>query len=60
LLPDPRSGTVGSVEANDFFAAVHRLTVLQKTSTVKIFTSEKIYSEGPLRIRIVISPVTGL
>ena len=60
LLPDPRSGTVGSVEANDFFAAVHRLTVLQKTSTVKIFTSEKIYSEGPLRIRIVISPVSGL
>lgn len=57
LLPDPRSGTVGSVEANDFFAAVHRLTVLQKISTIRIFTSERIYTEGPLKIRIEIEPV---
>ncbi len=58
VLPDPVNGTVGSVDANDFFAAVSRLTSLQEISRVEIYASENIYTEGPLRIKIQILPIT--
>lgn len=52
VLPDPVNGTVGILDASDFFDAVEMLSGSKKPLTVKIFTREEVFTEGPVRVKI--------
>ncbi len=52
VLPDPVNGTVGILDASDFFDAVEILSGAQKPVVVKIFTREEVFTEGPVRVKI--------
>lgn len=55
VLPDPLRGTVGNISASEFFEAVDLLTLREKTARVIVKAEEDIYTEGPVRVEIVIT-----
>ncbi len=52
VLPDPVNGTVGILDASDFFDAVEILSGAEKPVVVKIFSREEVFTEGPVRVKI--------
>ena len=52
VLPDPVNGTVGILDASDFFDAVEMLSGAKDPVIVKIFTREEVFTEGPVRVKI--------
>ena len=54
VLPDPLRGTVGNLSASEFFDAVEQLTLREKTARVIVKAEEDIYTEGPVRVEILI------
>lgn len=52
VLPDPVSGTVGILDASDFFEAVSKLSQAHNSVKIRIFTREEVFTEGPVRIKI--------
>jgi uncharacterized protein (DUF3084 family) len=52
VLPDPVSGTVGILDASDFFDAVEELSSSGDNVTIRIYTKDEVFTEGPVRIRI--------
>lgn len=54
VLPDPLKGTVGNLSASKFFEAVDLLTLREKTSRVIVKAEDDIYTEGPVRVEILV------
>jgi uncharacterized protein (DUF3084 family) len=54
VIPDPLRGTVGNLSAGDFYGSVERIVEAQKALTILVEAEEDIYSEGPVRVRILI------
>ncbi|MFP4481903.1 MAG: DUF3084 domain-containing protein [Thermovirgaceae bacterium] len=52
VLPDPLRGTVGNLEASDFFEAIEKIAGKDEPRRVLVETAEDIYTEGPVRVRI--------
>lgn len=57
VLPDPLRGTVGNLEASDFFEAIDKIAGKQQPQRILVETAEDIYTEGPVRVRIRVLPV---
>ena len=60
VLPDPVNGTIGTLDANDFFEAVNKLSSISEICEVRIFSNEQAFTEGPVRVIIEISPYNTL
>ncbi|MBN1332398.1 MAG: DUF3084 domain-containing protein [Synergistales bacterium] len=56
VLPDPVNGTVGTLDANDFFEAVQTLSSIEETSVIGIYAQDQAFTEGPVRVIIQIEP----
>ena len=56
VLPDPVNGTVGTLDANDFFEAVQKLSSITEISLIKIYSQDQAFTEGPVRVTIEIGP----
>ena len=54
VIPDPLRGTVGNLSAGDFYGSVERITKTGTPSVLVLEAEEDIYSEGPVRVRIVL------
>lgn len=54
VLPDPLRGTVGNLSAGDFYGSVERITGAADPTTISVEAEEDIYSEGPVRVTIVL------
>lgn len=50
VLPDPISGTVGSLSGEDLFEAIQMLSKRGGSGKVEAVAAQDIYTEGPLRI----------
>ncbi len=57
VLPDPLRGTVGNLEASDFFEAIEKIAGNQRPRRILVETKEDIYTEGPVRVKIRVLPV---
>jgi uncharacterized protein (DUF3084 family) len=56
VLPDPLRGTVGDLEASDFFDAIEKIAGREQPPRVVVETAEDIYTEGPVRVEIRVLP----
>ncbi|MGC9372685.1 MAG: DUF3084 domain-containing protein [Thermovirgaceae bacterium] len=56
VLPDPLRGTVGNLEASDFFEAIEKIAGKQQPRRILVETAEDIYTEGPVRVKIRVLP----
>jgi uncharacterized protein (DUF3084 family) len=54
VLPDPVTNSVGSLEGEEFFEAVDQLKGITTPSIINAVAFEDIYTEGPIRIKIVL------
>jgi uncharacterized protein (DUF3084 family) len=54
VIPDPLRGTVGNLSAGDFYGSVERITEASTAMTIIVEAEEDVYSEGPVRVRIVL------
>ena len=54
VIPDPLRGTVGNLSAGDFYGSVERITEASKATMIIVEAEEDVYSEGPVRVRIVL------
>lgn len=54
VIPDPLRGTVGNLSAGDFYGSVERITEASTGMTIIVEAEEDVYSEGPVRVRIVL------
>ena len=54
VIPDPLRGTVGNLSAGDFYGSVERITDSETATTIIVEAEEDVYSEGPVRVRIVL------
>jgi len=54
VIPDPLRGTVGNLSAGDFYGSVERITEASTATTIVVEAEEDVYSEGPVRVRIVL------
>jgi uncharacterized protein (DUF3084 family) len=54
VKPDPATNSVGSLEGEDFFEAVERLKSLETPVILNAVALENIYTEGPVRIKIIL------
>jgi len=52
ILPNPIDGTVGILDGSDFFDAVDDLVKRKGPVDINIYTNRKVYTEGPVRVRI--------
>lgn len=52
ILPDPISGTVGNLEATEFFDAVEKLSNTTPPFKVNVIAATDTYTEGPVRVKI--------
>ncbi len=52
LLPDPISGTVGSLSGEDLFQAIQLISKAGGTAKIEAIAAQDIYTEGPLRITL--------
>lgn len=59
VIPDPLQGTVGAVSMEKYLEAIQQLRRLKGPIEISAVTQEKIYSAGPLRITIQITPVAA-
>lgn len=51
ILPDPVTGNVGSIDSEEFVAALDAISQSEKTITLEMVAESDIYSEGPLRVK---------
>ncbi len=58
VIPDPLRGTVGNLSAADFYGSVERIVESDVPSWVIVQTEEDVFSEGPVRVRIVLKKVS--
>ncbi len=56
VLPDPLRGTVGDLEASDFFDAIEKIAGREQPPRIVVETAEDIYTEGPVRVQIRVLP----
>lgn len=56
VLPDPLRGTVGDLEASDFFDAIEKIAGREQPPRIVVKTAEDIYTEGPVRVKIRVLP----
>jgi uncharacterized protein (DUF3084 family) len=54
VLPDPATNSVGSLEGEDFFEVVEKLKNIATPTIVNALALRDIYTEGPVRIKIVL------
>jgi len=54
VIPDPLRGTVGNLSAGDFYGSVEKLVENDSPSVVIVEAEEDVFSEGPVRVRIVL------
>ncbi|MDR2174583.1 MAG: DUF3084 domain-containing protein [Synergistaceae bacterium] len=54
VKPDPATNSVGSLEGEDFFETVETLKSLEEPVIVSAVALEDIYTEGPVRIKIML------
>ena len=54
VIPDPLRGTVGNLSAGDFYGSVERITEATTDTTIIVEAEDDVYSEGPVRVRIVL------
>ncbi|HOV28799.1 MAG TPA: DUF3084 domain-containing protein [Synergistales bacterium] len=54
VIPDPLRGTVGNLSAGDFYGSVEKLVESDSPSVVIVEAEEDVFSEGPVRVRIVL------
>lgn len=52
VLPDPLRGTVGNLEASDFFDAIEQIADSKEPPRVIVEAEGDIYTEGPVRVKI--------
>ena len=52
VLPNPIDGTIGILDGSDFFDAVDKLVAYNGSVDIDIYTKEKVYTEGPVRVKI--------
>ncbi|MBO8153613.1 DUF3084 domain-containing protein [Thermovirga sp.] len=57
VLPDPIRGTVGNLDALEFFNSLEKIENAEKTLKIKVEAAEDIYTEGPVRVKIRILPL---
>lgn len=57
ILPDPLNGAVGGVESSEFYSAAESIVELDGAKTVEITAAEDIYTEGPVRVRMIVRGV---
>lgn len=56
VLPDPLRGTVGNLEASDFFEAIEKIAGREQPPRIVVEAAEDIYTEGPVRVNIRVLP----
>ncbi len=56
IKPDPMTGKVGILDATAFFEAVEKIQKAEGLLTVEVTAAEDIYTEGPVRIALTLSP----
>ena len=56
IKPDPMTGKVGALDATSFFDAVEKMQKAEATLIVEITAAEDIYTEGPVRVALSLSP----
>ncbi|NLB83099.1 MAG: DUF3084 domain-containing protein, partial [Synergistaceae bacterium] len=56
IKPDPMTGKVGILDATAFFEAVERIQKAERPLTVEVTAAEDIYTEGPVRVALTLSP----
>jgi uncharacterized protein (DUF3084 family) len=54
VLPDPATNSVGSLEGEDFFEVVEKLKGIGIPTIINAVALQDIYTEGPVRIEIVL------
>jgi uncharacterized protein (DUF3084 family) len=54
VLPDPATNSVGSLEGEDFFEVVEKLKNIGIPTIINAIALQNIYTEGPVRIKIVL------
>ncbi|MDR2179823.1 MAG: DUF3084 domain-containing protein [Synergistaceae bacterium] len=54
VLPDPATNSVGSLEGEDFFEVVEKLKNIEIPTIINAVALEDIYTEGPVRIKIIL------
>jgi len=52
VIPDPITGTVGNIEATEFFDVVDGLSEAKPPFTISVIADSDIYTEGPVRVKI--------
>ncbi|MGQ9733230.1 MAG: DUF3084 domain-containing protein [Candidatus Zipacnadales bacterium] len=56
LLPDPESGRYGVISIRDIYHAAERCAGRPSSVTVRVEAAADTYTQGPLRIRIIVEP----
>jgi len=56
VLPDPLRGTVGNLEASDFFETIEKIAGREQPPRILVETAEDIFTEGPVRVKIRVLP----
>ncbi len=56
IKPDPMTGKVGILDATAFFDAVEKIQKAEEPLMVEVAAAEDIYTEGPVRIALSLSP----
>ena len=56
IKPDPMTGKVGALDATSFFDAVEKIQKAQAPLMVELSAAEDIYTEGPVRVALALSP----
>lgn len=51
ILRDPVTGNIGSIDSDEFVAAIDEIAQSDKTITLEMVAERDIYSEGPLRVK---------
>ncbi len=59
ILADPLTRTVGQIDATDFYEAVESLKEAKIPQIVEIVSERDIYTEGPVRVLLRVSPSEG-
>jgi uncharacterized protein (DUF3084 family) len=54
VLPDPATNSVGSLEGEDFFEVVEKLKNIEIPTIINAIALQDIYTEGPVKIKIVL------
>lgn len=55
ILPDPITGNVGQLDGQELFSTIREVEKVGERAHVTAIATEDIYTEGPLKIRIIVS-----